>query len=249
MALFSKRAIWVVGLLFLALFFMANCKPDTPPNRAPQTGVLAPSLMTVTLRTSPLPTPIATSGPTFTPYPTPWPPDFTPSPTMMPSPTPEGIPYIITDPVNRFSMTVLPGWYAYTPDAKAIVGVTSIANYDMRLEDQQPQGGLSIQISIGQLKPGQSFEQWLTDWRALETSPESGAFGVTLTDSRPYKLGPYEGVTFIGNKLNNPSVLEIDLLTSGGRIAVIGLSPADSPVLSEAFQMLSTIEISPMSLP
>ena len=241
-----RKALLLLAAIAI-LTVLASCQPEGLVFD-PQSGRWVSPLTTTTL-TSPLPTPTMTSGPTPTPYPTPWPPDFTPSPTSTPSPTPEGIPAIIYDPLNRFSVTLLPGWYAYTPDANAVAGVTTISNYDKRLIDDPPPGSLSIQISIGQLEPGQSFEQWLSNWRLIETSPEYGAFGVTLTEPRPYTLGRYDGVTFIGNAPNSPSVLEIDLLTSDGRVAVIGLSPADSPILTEALQMLSTIEISPKSLP
>jgi hypothetical protein len=245
MAITSKQAAYVVTLLFLTLLFAVGCKPETPPNRAVQTGALVSPGMTATRPPSPLPTPVVTSGPTFTPYPTPWPPDFTPSPEPTPSPTPEGMPYLITDTVNHFSMTVLPGWYASIPDAMAVGGVTSISNYDQHLVDEPAPGSVRIHISIGTLKPGQSFEQWLADWRVIETSPENGAFGVTLTEPQPLTLGLYQGVSFIGNAPNNAGILEIDLVTNDKRVAVIGVSPADSPFLSEVLLMLSTIKISP----
>ena len=158
-------------------------------------------------------------------------------------------PQAIYDPLNRFSVKLLPGWYAYAPDAKAIAGVTTISNYDMNLIDSRPPNGLSIQISVGQLGVEQTFEQWLSNWRALETSPENGAFGVTLTEPKPFMLGRYQGVSFIGKVLNGPDTLEIDVVTGDNRVAVIGVSPADSPLITKVLSMLSTIEISPKSLP
>ncbi|HET7088071.1 MAG TPA: hypothetical protein VFL17_05430 [Anaerolineae bacterium] len=241
-----KASLLLAAIAILTV--LASCQPAGLVFD-PQSGRWVSPLPTPASPTSPLPTPIVTSGPTPMPPRTPWPPDFTPSPTLTPSPTPEGIPAIIYDPLNRFSITLLPGWYAYTPDAKAIVGVTTISNYDKRLVDEPPPGSVRIQISIGELKPEQSFEQWLTDWRVIETSPEYGAFGVTLTEPQPFTLGRYQGVSFIGNALNSASVLEIDLVTSDKRVAVIGVSPADSPLLSEVLSMLSTIDISPKSLP
>jgi hypothetical protein len=62
-------------------------------------------------------------------------------------------------------------------------------------------------------------------------------------------LGRYQGVSFIGKVLNGPDTLEIDVVTSDNRVAVIGVSPADSPLISKVLSMLSTIEISPKSLP
>ena len=117
-----------------------------------------------------------------------------------------------------------------------------IENYDMFHIDNPPPGSARIQISSGELRGGQSFEEWLADWRTLETSPQSGAFDVTLTEPQSFILGRYHGVSFIGNTPNTPGVLEIDLVTGDGRVVVIGVSPSDSPLLSEMLSMLSTIE-------
>ncbi len=240
------RKAWLLPAAIAMLIGLAGCQPEGLVFD-PQTGQWVSPLPTTTPPTSPLPTPTVTSGPTPTPYPTPWPPDFTPSPTPTPTTTPEGTPVVIYDPVNHFSLRLLPGWYATMPDTNAIGGATQITNYD--INNTLPPGGLFIQISSGSLKPGQSFAQWLSEWRALETSPESGAFGVTLTEPQPYTLGRYEGVTFIKNSLSGAHVLEIDLLSGDGRVVVIGLTPADSSALPEALLMLSTLEISPQPLP
>jgi hypothetical protein len=143
-------------------------------------------------------------------------------------------------------MTVLPGWYAITPDPKAIVAVTSISNYDIAHTDERPPDGLSIQISIGQLDVKQSFEQWLSDRRTLETSPENGSSGVTLTESQPYTLSQYKGVTYTAHDpLSGKDVMIIYLLTDDRRIIGIGLYPTTVPALSEGLSILSSIKVLP----
>ncbi len=229
----------IVAVFVLALTALFNGNPSATRSQ------LSP-LPTATAPISPLPTPIVTSGPTPTPYPTPRPRDFTPSPSPTPSPTPEGAPVIITDPEGNFSLRLLPGWRAY------VGGTTVIINYDdenLGGEGNFPPGALKIQIGVGKLEPGQSFEQWLSDWMAISTSfpPDFPQPTLTATDSQPYTLGRYEGVTYFIN--SEPRVLEIVLPVSDGRAIVISLTPADSPALSEALSMLSALDILPEPLP
>ena len=247
----SPKCCAALLLAFLALTLM-GCKPETPPQRTLQTGALVSPRATATQPASPLPTPIATLGPTFTPYPTPWPRDFTPSPQPTLSPTPEGIPYMITDTVNHFSVTLPPGWYAYTPDAHAIAGGTDIANYDISHIERRPANGLIVQISGGPLPSGQTFVQWLANYRAQETSTDNGAFGVTLSTPQPYKLGHYDAVAYTATG-QGESVLVLVVPSGDGWFVTIGLSPYDAsnpppPSLTEALSMLSTIQISSQPL-
>jgi hypothetical protein len=210
------------------LTVLASCQPEELVFD-PQSGqwispLPALPLPTATLPISPLPTPTVTSELTATS-----------------TPLPDGLIY---DPVNRFSLTLLPGWYAITPDAKAIEGVTTISNYDKRLVDDPPPDSVRIHISIGVLDAGQSFEQWLSDRRVLETSPEYGAGGVTLTEPQPYTLGRYTGVTYRGtDSFSNDAFTIIYLLTSDGRIVGIGVRPVDALALSDVLSMLSTLVI------
>ncbi len=229
------------------LIVLVGCQPEELVFD-PQSGRWVSPLPTPTSPTSPLPTPIVTSGPTPTPYPTPWPPDFTPGPTT--TSTPPADPLLIYDAVNRFSLRLLPGWYAVTPGANAVGGVTSISTYDMRLVDDPPPGSMSIHITVSQLDAEQSFEQWLSDRRARETSPEYGAGGIILTEPQPYTLGRYTGVTYTArDSFSNEGVTIIYLLTSDGRIVGIGVRPADSQVLSNVLPILSTLDVSPIPAP
>jgi hypothetical protein len=163
MVVSSKCRKALMLLMLLALALSAGCKPEGERVLDPQTGALVSPVYT--------PPPMLTRVPTLisplpTPFPTPWPPDFTPSPTPLPSPTPEGVPYIITDPVNHFSLTLLPDWNAH------VGGTTVIFNYDdekFGSEGNFPPHGLKIQISVGYLESKQSFEQWLASF-----CPKSG---------------------------------------------------------------------------
>lgn len=232
------KAIALLAAITLSVL-LAACQPEGFASLSP--------LLTATSPTSPLPTPIATSGPTPTPYPTPWPQDFTPSPTATPTVTPEGIPFLITDPVNRLSLTLLPGWYASIPSKNAVAGATVIKNY---FEGDVSSEALKIQISVHTPEAGQSFEEWLVDRRVRQTSPEYGAGGVTLTEPQPYTLGRYTGVTYIAHdSFSGEDIMIIYLLTNDERIVGIGLRPVDSLALSEGLSILSTLEVLSATIP
>jgi hypothetical protein len=169
-----------------------------------------------------------------------------PSPQPTPSPTPEGIPYLITDPVNHFSLILLPGWHAH------VGGTTVIFNYDDENfggEGNFPPGGLKIQFGVGDLEPKQSFEQWLAKWIASSIAPPPGSSSpsLTATEPRPYTLGKYRGVTYFIDA--DPRIMEIVFPLTDGRIMVIGLMPAGSLALPEALSILSTLDISSEPLP
>jgi len=239
MAVTWKQAPFAVMLMFLTLVLTVSCKPETPPNRAPQTGVLA----------APVNTPlsvIAIRPTSVSPLPTPLPRVITPP---APQPTPALLigPQTLYDPISHFSLTLPPGWYASVPDSH-FASVTDITNYNFSTESR-PLNGISIQIQAGPLPPSQSFEQWLADFRVRETSPDSGAFGVTLTVPQPYKLGHYEGIAYVATGQEGESVLVLLIQSGDGWVAVISLIPYDatnpsSPEFSEAISMLSTIQIS-----
>lgn len=240
----AKSSKWFTALLLMivSLLVLIGCKPTDNLVLDPKTGALVSPISTPLPAVAILPTSVS-------PLPTPPPWASTPP---VPTPTPGAMvgPQSVYDPLNLFSVKLLAGWYAATPDAKAVAGVTEITNYDMFHVDNPPPGSMSIQISIGELKLEQSFEQWLSDRRARETSPEYGAGGVTLTESQPYTLGHYTGVTYTARDLfSRKGITIIYLLTSDGRIVGIGLKPADSLVLSDALSILSTLDVSPVTAP
>ena len=132
------------------------------------------------------------------------------------------------------------------------MGVTIILNFDetkvsARLGTPPPPNWLKIQIGAGRLKPGQSFEQWLSDRIAPETTSSDYGSIITATEPSPYNLGKYAGASFVLTE-GSTKIQEIALLNEG-RIIDMGLTPADSLALSEALSMLSSIEIPSASLP
>lgn len=169
------------------------------------------------------------------------------APVSLSTPGPAIGPQLISDPVSRFSLILAPGWYSTVPDTN-FASVTSIANYNFYTEPRPPHG-ISIQVQAGPLPSGKSFEQWLAEYRVEQTSPENGAYGVTLTPTQPYTLGQYVGVSYIATA-PDISVLVIAVPSGDRRVAVISLTPYDvaslpSPAVSEALTMLSTINLSP----
>jgi len=239
---FLQLAKAAVGFAVVAVFVLALSALFNGNLSATQSQPLPQPIATSPI--SPLPTPIVTSGPTPTLYPTPWPPYFTPEPTTTSTPLPDGLIY---DPLGRFSLKLLPGWRASVPSANAVSGATVIINYDdenLGGEGAFPPGALKIQIGAGKLPAGQSFEQWLSDWLTYRTVEEFPGPRPTATEPMPYQLGRYEGVTFFRTGLDYTS-MEIVLPLSDERVMAIGLVPADSPALSEALLMLSTLDVSP----
>jgi len=117
-------------------------------------------------------------------------------------PNPRVGPQTIYDPEGHYSLQLFEGWRAY------IGGTTVIVNYD---ESQAPdvhtfpEGGLKIQIGAGNLPAGKTFDQWLTEWIALETSVDVAGKGASATKPQPYTLGRYNGVTFTILALSLPS--------------------------------------------
>lgn len=246
--LFKVSALLLIGL---ALAIVVSCKPEGNRVLDPRAGALVSPVQTpspaATAWVSPIQTPVPSVTPiSVTPTRSPWP--ITPEPSA--TATPPSDPLAVYDPVNRFRLRILPGWYAITPDANAVGGVTSISNYDKHLVDEPPTGSMSIEIYTEVLGSGQSFEQWLSDQRARGTSPEYGAGGVTLTEPQPYTLGRYAGVTYTSRDLfSGEGITIIFLMMSDRRIVIIDLAPADSPMLASAQTILSTLEVSPISPP
>lgn len=113
-----------------------------------------------------------------------------------------------------------------------------------------PPGGISAQISIGQLEEDRSFEDWLVERRKLETSLEIGAVGNQLGEAQPYKLGAYSGVAYTIEEpgpgdADGDIIFTIYLLTETRRIVGIGVRPMDSPHFEEIMQILETLVVEP----
>ena len=211
------------------------------PAESPAFAQLLHSLESLLVDPSPLPPP---PGYTYTiPGLTPIP--LTPPP--VPSATPSREPFVVRDPVNRFSLTLPPGWFAFTPPINTYIGVTSISNYDLGSFEYRPPYGVNAQISIGLLEGDTSFEAWLLEQREYGTSVESGGLGNQLSEMEPYRLGTYPGVAYTAKSPSSEedTVLIIQLLTDTRRIIGIGIRPADSPASDQIVQILNTIVVEP----
>ena len=212
------------------------------PAESPAFAQLLHSLESLLVDPSPLPPP---PGYTYTI------PGLTPIPLtrpVAPSATPSREPFVVRDPVNRFSLTLPPGWFAFTPHADSILGVTNVINYDQGAYDKRPLGGIKAQISIGQLEGGRSFEDWIVERRKLETSFENGSVGNRLGEARPYELGAYSGVAYTIEEpgiddASGDIIFTIHLLTETRRIIGIGVRPMDSPHFDEIMKILETIVV------
>ena len=156
-------------------------------------------------------------------------------------------PQTIYDPAGQFSLILPPGWRAL------VYTTTSIYNYDENVvgehEGSFPPGTLRIEIVVGKLPDGLSFEQWQSEQIARNTQPDPGIDwpGQTATEPQPYTLGRYDGFSYTLN--GEPHILKINLPLSNSRVMVVTLKPSDSPALSEGLKILSTLEISSELLP
>jgi hypothetical protein len=154
-------------------------------------------------------------------------------------------PGCFVDKTNHLSLQLASGWNAQTSGDFGYGGTTSLYNYgpdavkSSRDAGSYPPGGVKVTISTTMLKSGQSFEDWLSGWSAPKTP------GVILPppDYQPYTLGKYEGVSRLVSN-DTGGTLEIILPLNDGRVVVIGVSPADSPSLSDALSILSTLDVS-----
>ena len=141
---------------------------------------------------------------------------------------------LIQDPKGRFRLKLASGWRAY------LGGDPIIQNYEA---DSLPPGGLKIQLGISQLATGQSFEQWQAQWIALEASPDFAGANATISEPQLFALGQYTGTTYTITSSYLP-VMEI-LLLDKSQVAIIGLTPANSPAIDEALRMLATLQLLP----
>jgi len=167
-----------------------------------------------------------------------------PLPTLTPLP---GGQTCYIDTLNHLSLKLLPNWhYSPPPSPDALGGATVLYNYDPEKvtgsEGDFPPGSLKVQISTGKLEVGQSFDQWVS---SLITSYTSSTESTPLraTEPTPYKLGKYEGVSFVFTG-NGYSSKEIVLPVNEGRVLIIGLMPADSSALLDGLSILDTLDAS-----
>jgi hypothetical protein len=149
-------------------------------------------------------------------------------------------PQTVYDLEGQYSLQLFEGWRAY------VGGTTVIVNYDtsQQLDSHTyPPGGLKIQIGVGKLEEGQSFDAWLSHWRSISTSFDKLVPTLEATEPLPITVGAYGGVTYYIGDVRR--VKEIVLPLPDGRIVIIGLTPAESPAMQEALSMLATLNALP----
>ncbi len=151
----------------------------------------------------------------------------------------ENNPVCYIDPLSRFSLVVAPGWYATPLGGYALI----LYNYDYNdpglQHDIFSKGGMKVSLDVVDLPPEKDFDQFVQDRIIVEK--EGAEIQVTVTDPIRYTLSAYSGVTFTVSGYY-PDVMEI-LLQSGNRIAIIGLMPANSPALTQAMSILSSLDL------
>lgn len=162
--------------------------------------------------------------------------------TAQPTPTDQGGivgEAIIYDPLQRYRLQLPSGWRAWPDETTIIVNY----NQDIESAHEFPSGGIKVQIGVGKLADNKTFEEWQTEWIALEISPDFAGSGVTASTPQPFTLGNYEGTAFF---IKTPSlqIMEINILRKD-QIIIIGLTSADSIALNDALAMLATLEILP----
>jgi len=154
---------------------------------------------------------------------------------------------IYIDPLYHYRLKLAPDWHVSPTPSDALFGVAILYNYDPDEIEQRSilvTDSLKIQIGVGPLRQGQSFDEWVVQRIADETTSEY-AFVNHLTASQLWsvQVSHYSGVAFILQGGASPPVLEIDL-SHGNQVMSIGLLPADSSRLPEALAMLATLEMS-----
>jgi hypothetical protein len=170
---------------------------------------------------------------------------FTPEPTLTATPSLEGS--VFHDWLNRFSLILPAGWYAYAPihDDGIVAGHSLIRNYDMRAVDTRPDWGVKAHVTVVSLEAGKTFEEWVAEQQQKITAPEFGA-GAEISASSSAHLGIYNGISFTAQNpldLNSKPVLGIYLRADDGRIIALDVSPANSQNAPALLSILDTISL------
>ena len=171
----------------------------------------------------------ATSAPP-TPYP---PPPGPPTPTPIREFFGPGC-YVDTN-IDHFGLSVAYDWILNPSSEEG--GTAYIYNYtheEIKADHgfvEHPPGSMKIDFSFVTLSSGQSLEEWMKAW----FPPDE------MEQFQPYTLGRYNGVSrSVPNEYGG--FINI-LLVDGDRVFYVNLSPADSPTLEEALEMVATLEI------
>ena len=137
---------------------------------------------------------------------------------------------------------MLPGWHTERvwDDQQYNVPFYNYDSESFGSEGPLPPNLAAFSVSVYFLPADKSFDQWLSERRALEAT--SAPITLTLSEPYSYTLGNYHGVAYTAAGYGEES-LSIKL-NGGSKVIDIGLSPTKSLATDEALSILSTLDIS-----
>lgn len=109
---------------------------------------------------------------------------LTPEPWISPTPYQED--KAVSDPSDTITLMVPKGWYASFSETSQ--GTTVIANFDLWALEGRPEGGMMVELGIGSLEEGQTFDQWLVERREHLKSDPYGPGPTFITDDQPISV-------------------------------------------------------------
>jgi hypothetical protein len=240
------------------------CGPWTG-NVAPGAAAFNATVTPVTVSGEGYPAPPSTATPPqgYVPPPTLPPVTSLPFPTET-TPTPHALALTATvapkdgtvyDLANRFSIELLPGWFAQTASAHGATlpgrGFTTIANYNfLEAFEGVPPDHVSLRIIVQSPDRDQPIEVWLSEQRQQQTSPEFGVPpGTTLTEPQPIRVGRYEGLSYLQMPPTGDVWRLLYLFVDSRSVVVAAIVPVDTAQGSlaevDAMAVLATINVVP----
>ena len=153
------------------------------------------------------------------------------------------------DHLNRFSLRLLSGWRTDgPPDIDAVGGASVFYNYtadDIKSNHgltELPSNAVKVQVSSAKIAENWTFEQWIN--AAIQTTKPSSlskSYGTSTTTPYPYELATYKGMAYSVSDLSGTNALVVNLEIKSDRVLIITILPANTPALSQALSMLSTL--------
>ncbi|MFC1879481.1 M23 family metallopeptidase [Chloroflexota bacterium] len=146
-------------------------------------------------------------------------------------------PECLVDNAKGITLQLKPGWYGYIPKSTTGAGPVTILNFDrddLELSHGKPtnlpQDHIKVEIYKFELTADKTFEQWIAD----KTGPENQV--------QPHQLAGHNGFTYIQSDNTGWTARIISLQVDLENILHVSISPTDSQALSEALEMLNTID-------
>lgn len=153
------------------------------------------------------------------------------------------------DPRYSYSLDIPASWIIYPSDPAAIIASAHLCNYDPQvIEDQQlerPPSAICIQLGVGLIEENESFTEWVIRKRASELDPNYSGQGVRQASKiTSAKIGIKVSASFLLSNTDGSEVLEIDV-PGETSVVVAAISPADSPAIADAINILNTLALLP----